>query len=123
MLVPGGFGQRGVEGMVLAAKYCRQNGVPYLGICLGLQVSPCSKWHPSLAYVSKLEGLPGIWTMAMPGLFWLWEVCHGHLLKPQAGPCRHATSVRLQLSAAWAGGVLCSQAASALFTVQSISTQ
>ena len=68
MLVPGGFGQRGVEGMVLAAKYCRQNGVPYLGICLGLQVSPCSKWHPSLAYVSKLEGLPGIWTMAMHGL-------------------------------------------------------
>ena len=66
MLVPGGFGQRGVEGMVLAAKYCRQNGVPYLGICLGLQVSTCAKWHPSL--VDASEVLPGIWIMAMHGL-------------------------------------------------------
>lgn len=38
ILVPGGFGIRGVEGMVLAAKYAREKGVPYLGICLGMQV-------------------------------------------------------------------------------------
>ena len=38
MLVPGGFGSRGVEGKVLAAKYCREEGVPYLGVCLGMQV-------------------------------------------------------------------------------------
>ncbi len=38
ILVPGGFGIRGVEGMVLAAKYARENDVPYLGICLGMQV-------------------------------------------------------------------------------------
>ena len=38
ILVPGGFGQRGVEGMVAAASYARRNGVPYLGICLGMQV-------------------------------------------------------------------------------------
>jgi CTP synthase len=38
ILVPGGFGIRGVEGMVLAAKYSRETNVPYLGICLGMQV-------------------------------------------------------------------------------------
>ena len=38
VLVPGGFGARGVEGKVLAAKYCREQGVPYLGVCLGMQV-------------------------------------------------------------------------------------
>ena len=36
--VPGGFGKRGIEGMVLAAKYARENGVPYLGVCLGSQI-------------------------------------------------------------------------------------
>lgn len=39
ILVPGGFGERGVEGKILAAKYARENGVPYLGICLGMQVA------------------------------------------------------------------------------------
>jgi len=39
VLVPGGFGSRGIEGMVLAAKYAREEKVPYLGICLGMQVS------------------------------------------------------------------------------------
>ncbi|MFW5788864.1 MAG: CTP synthase [Spirochaetota bacterium] len=38
ILVPGGFGSRGIEGMVRAARYARENGVPYFGICLGLQV-------------------------------------------------------------------------------------
>jgi len=37
-LVPGGFGSRGWEGMIQAAKYCRENKVPYFGICLGMQV-------------------------------------------------------------------------------------
>ncbi|KAL2991794.1 hypothetical protein AAZX31_10G014900 [Glycine max] len=39
VLVPGGFGDRGVRGMMLAAKYARENSVPYLGICLGMQIS------------------------------------------------------------------------------------
>ncbi|KAL8527264.1 hypothetical protein ACS0TY_005222 [Phlomoides rotata] len=39
VLVPGGFGDRGVNGMILAAKYARENKVPYLGICLGMQIS------------------------------------------------------------------------------------
>ena len=39
ILVPGGFGSRGIEGMVLAAQYAREEKVPYLGICLGMQVA------------------------------------------------------------------------------------
>ncbi|MCA9915176.1 MAG: CTP synthase, partial [Anaerolineae bacterium] len=38
VVVPGGFGYRGVEGKILAARYCRENKVPYLGLCLGMQV-------------------------------------------------------------------------------------
>jgi CTP synthase len=38
IIVPGGFGYRGVEGMVVAARYARECGKPYLGLCLGLQV-------------------------------------------------------------------------------------
>lgn len=39
ILVPGGFGYRGVEGKILTAKYARENNIPYLGICLGMQVA------------------------------------------------------------------------------------
>ena len=39
ILVPGGFGSRGIEGMILAAKYARENNVAYFGICLGMQIS------------------------------------------------------------------------------------
>jgi len=39
ILVPGGFGKRGYEGKITAAGYARENGIPYLGICLGLQVA------------------------------------------------------------------------------------
>ncbi len=39
ILVPGGFGERGTEGKMIAAKYARENKVPYLGICLGMQVA------------------------------------------------------------------------------------
>ncbi len=38
IVVPGGFGVRGIEGMVIAAKYARENEIPYLGLCLGMQV-------------------------------------------------------------------------------------
>ena len=39
ILVPGGFGNRGVEGKITAAKYARENNIPYLGICLGMQTA------------------------------------------------------------------------------------
>ena len=39
IIVPGGFGERGIEGMVLTAEYARTKGVPYFGICLGMQIA------------------------------------------------------------------------------------
>ena len=39
ILVPGGFGERGIEGKIEAVRYARENGIPYLGICLGMQVA------------------------------------------------------------------------------------
>ena len=39
VIVPGGFGSRGVEGKIAAVRYCRESGLPYLGICLGFQVA------------------------------------------------------------------------------------
>ena len=38
-LVPGGFGDRGVEGKISAIRYARENKIPYLGICLGMQLA------------------------------------------------------------------------------------
>lgn len=39
IIVPGGFGGRGIEGMLLAARYAREHGLPYFGICLGMQIA------------------------------------------------------------------------------------
>jgi CTP synthase len=39
VLIPGGFGERGVEGKIKAAKYAREHAIPYLGLCLGMQVA------------------------------------------------------------------------------------
>ena len=39
IIVPGGFGSRGIEGMILAAKYARERDIPYFGICLGMQIA------------------------------------------------------------------------------------
>lgn len=45
VVVPGGFGNRGVEGKIAAAKMCRESGKPYLGVCLGMQVSTIGTTH------------------------------------------------------------------------------
>ncbi len=39
IIVPGGFGNRGIEGMILSAEYARENRIPYFGICLGMQIA------------------------------------------------------------------------------------
>ena len=39
IIIPGGFGSRGIEGMIASAKYARENNIPYLGICLGMQIA------------------------------------------------------------------------------------
>jgi CTP synthase len=51
ILVPGGFGQRGVEGKICAARFARETKVPYLGICLGMQVA-------TIEYARNVAGLP-----------------------------------------------------------------
>ena len=50
IIVPGGFGARGIEGMILSAKYARENNIPYFGICLGMQVAV-------IEYVRNVIGL------------------------------------------------------------------
>ncbi len=52
ILVPGGFGRRAFEGKICAAKYARENGVPFLGICLGLQAAVCE-------FARNVAGLAG----------------------------------------------------------------
>ncbi len=52
ILVPGGFGKRGVEGKVMAAQYAREHRLPYLGICLGMQVA-------TIEYARHMAGLTG----------------------------------------------------------------
>ena len=52
ILVPGGFGKRGIEGMIAAAKYARAQHIPYLGICLGMQVAVIDYARD----VARLEG-------------------------------------------------------------------
>lgn len=52
ILVPGGFGKRGVEGKILAAQYARENNVPYLGICLGMQIA-IIEYARHLAHMDK----------------------------------------------------------------------
>ena len=52
VLVPGGFGKRGVEGKILAAQFAREQRIPYLGICLGMQVA-------TIEYARHMAGLEG----------------------------------------------------------------
>jgi CTP synthase len=52
VLVPGGFGERGIEGKIQAARYARERRVPYLGICLGMQIAV-------IEYARELAGLEG----------------------------------------------------------------
>ncbi|WP_294460768.1 CTP synthase [uncultured Ruminobacter sp.] len=52
ILVPGGFGNRGIEGKILAAKYARENNIPYLGICLGMQIA-------IIEYARHVAGMEG----------------------------------------------------------------
>jgi CTP synthase len=51
ILVPGGFGKRGIEGKILAARFAREHKIPYLGICLGMQVA-------TIEYARDVAGLP-----------------------------------------------------------------
>jgi len=51
IIVPGGFGIRGIEGKILTAKYARENGIPYFGICLGMQIA-------TIEFARNVAGIP-----------------------------------------------------------------
>jgi len=61
ILVPGGFGKRGIEGKIVAAQYAREHGIPYLGICLGMQVATIefARHVAGLADANSTEFEPG----------------------------------------------------------------
>ncbi len=65
ILVPGGFGARGIEGMILACRYARQRGIPYFGICLGMQI----------CVIEYARTLPGF------------EDAHSREFAPESGSC------------------------------------
>ncbi|MEI6795810.1 MAG: CTP synthase (glutamine hydrolyzing) [Methanomassiliicoccales archaeon] len=52
ILIPGGFGQRGIEGKIATARYARENGIPFLGVCLGFQMA-------TIEYARNVMGLDG----------------------------------------------------------------
>jgi len=51
IVLPGGFGNRGIEGMIIAAKYARENKIPYLGLCLGMQIA-------TIEFARNVAGIP-----------------------------------------------------------------
>src|SRR4029077_9273415 len=57
ILVPGGFGERGIEGKIAAIRYAREHGVPYLGICLGMQLAVIeyARHKTGLAHANSTE--------------------------------------------------------------------
>lgn len=55
ILVPGGFGDRGTEGMLLAIKWAREQKVPYLGICLGFQLAVIEWGRHVCGYTGKFD--------------------------------------------------------------------
>ncbi|RJO60263.1 CTP synthase [candidate division WS5 bacterium] len=56
IVIPGGFGNRGTEGKILAAKYARENNIPYLGLCLGMQIAVIEFARNVLAQPSATSG-------------------------------------------------------------------
>lgn len=56
ILIPGGFGDRGIEGMILAAQYAREKRIPYFGICLGMQIAAIAFARSVLGYRDANSG-------------------------------------------------------------------
>ena len=85
VLVPGGFGERGVEGKIAAARYARENLVPYLGICLGMQVAV-------IEYARHVAGLEGAHSTELDSdtphpviaLITEWQEADGHVERRDA---------------------------------------
>ena len=87
ILVPGGFGARGIEGMITAARYARENGVPYLGLCLGMQIAviELGEFDPDSAH-KVIDFLPDQSD----------ETAKGGTLRLGAYPCRIAPGTKME---------------------------
>ena len=86
ILVPGGFGKRGIEGKILAAQYAREHRVPYLGICLGMQVATIefARHVAGLAQANSTEFEPAS-PHPVIGLIEEWQDRDGSVQKRNAG--------------------------------------
>jgi len=95
ILVPGGFGERGIEGKVLAARYAREKKVPYLGICLGMQVAVIefARHVAALAAANSSEFAPQT-PHPVIALVSEWQDAHGQLQQRDAG-CDLGGTMRL----------------------------
>ena len=80
ILVPGGFGYRGVEGKILTAKYARENNIPYLGICLGMQIA-LIEYARNVAGLEKANSSEFDRNCEQPvvGLITEWQDAEGHI--------------------------------------------
>ncbi|HPE16159.1 MAG TPA: CTP synthase [Oscillospiraceae bacterium] len=56
IIVPGGFGDRGIEGMICAARYARENNIPYFGVCLGMQIAVIEYFRHVVGYADAHSG-------------------------------------------------------------------
>lgn len=92
ILVPGGFGARGTEGKVMAARYARENNIPYFGICLGLQIAV-------IEYARHCANIPNATSsefdtnapQAVIGLVSEWTTSEGHVETREASDAKGGT--------------------------------
>ena len=68
ILVPGGFGTRGTEGMIVATRYARINKVPFLGVCLGMQIAV-------IEYARTICKIPGASSKECKLSVIRWQMC------------------------------------------------
>jgi CTP synthase len=100
--VPGGFGERGVEGKVQAVRYAREHKVPYLGICLGMQVAV-------IEYARDVAGLAGAHSTEFKrdtphpviGLITEWRTGDGRVERRSDSPISAAPCAWVARTAAW----------------------
>ncbi len=80
VLVPGGFGERGVEGKIMAVRYARENKIPYLGICLGMQVAVI-EYARNVAGLKEAQSTEFLKSTPHPviGLITEWQEQDGHI--------------------------------------------
>jgi CTP synthase len=85
VLVPGGFGERGVEGKVAAVRYAREHNIPYLGICLGMQVAviECARHMAGLTGAHSTEFRPDT-PHPVIALITEWQAEDGHVERRSA---------------------------------------